>query len=442
MLKKAGYLIPLLASFALLFFSAPAHAATVTGPLNQRGAYIESDGHTAVFTDPLGYANASTTNPTGFIVGYGSVSATDGGSASWGSTINATQDIVGNQNIDSGTFSYDLNNSASGDGNYIYVGWASSGVGDGSCAPALGGSTGCSSFVLFTDTGGVWTVSPNTGPPGTAWDGISTTHAYDITSPQRYGTTTSPVTFDFSAYVGTDATSSDGYVIVVNDEATGQAQSFYGLLPSYTVGTPFTVSTTTIALETSSAYTGTVYIVSGMANYIAYGTQPVYAPTGAGANATIPFAVGTSYASRNNPLPLPPAYTGNSFSSTTCSVNFLGSFDLGDCIGYLVSPSASEMANFSSINLQNKFPFVYLYQMGTIRNALFTATGTATTSIGVSIPVNGKTWNLTFISESMIASVPYTPWLRTILDALLWFMLAELIYYQVIRSHDKVTPTT
>jgi hypothetical protein len=266
-------------------------------------------------------------------------------------------------------------------------------------------------------------------------DGDNTTHVIRITSPTLYATTTPNFEVDFDANINGLDSSIDGYNFAFSNDGTGQILNYYGLLPSYATNTPFTVASTSVNLPTDSgAWTLNVTLGSNTGGKIA-NSGAVWG--GNGVTTSTHFAVGSVYSSSLNYTTA--GYGGNTYASSSCAVNFLGTFDLPDCIGYLVTPSSSTLQDFSQIGLQNKFPFVYAYQMGAIRQALFTATGTATTSIGVSFPVNGNTWHLTFLSESMIASVPFTPWLKTLLDALLWVMLAELIYYQVLRSHNKET---
>jgi len=110
---------------------------------------------------------------------------------------------------------------------------------------------------------------------------------------------------------------------------------------------------------------------------------------------------------------------------------------IGDCDGitdfgchfkkamiWLLYPSESAIAQWYSLNesLEPRRPFVYLYEVGDLRDELFNASSTASTTIGVT--VHGYTF--TFLSPTLIASVPYANTIKIILGWLLW-LLFELM---------------
>lgn len=103
---------------------------------------------------------------------------------------------------------------------------------------------------------------------------------------------------------------------------------------------------------------------------------------------------------------------------------------------WLLYPSNASLDRFASLNFRNKFPFEYVYEVGEIRNALFASPLTASTTVGVTV----GTWELTFLSPALINAIPYTPTIKLILGWLMWILVAEYIYYRVIRVHDSQTP--
>jgi len=119
---------------------------------------------------------------------------------------------------------------------------------------------------------------------------------------------------------------------------------------------------------------------------------------------------------------------------------------IGGCIKnafvWLFYPSSDSIAQFTDINYSGKFPFVYIYQIGAIRNSLLTASSTAPTGLSVDlwrIPGHSTT-SVTLLSQSMVAAVPFSGTIYTIMGFLIWLGMAEYIYYRVIRMHDTNTP--
>jgi len=106
---------------------------------------------------------------------------------------------------------------------------------------------------------------------------------------------------------------------------------------------------------------------------------------------------------------------------------------------WLFYPSPDSIEQFKSLPeaLSGKFPFAYAFQINTLRQELVSASSTASSTIGVNVPGFGE---ITFISEDMVASVPFTGTVRTILGWILWLLAIEYVYYRVIRSHDSQTP--
>jgi len=134
--------------------------------------------------------------------------------------------------------------------------------------------------------------------------------------------------------------------------------------------------------------------------------------------------------------------------STTTQANLPGSptpidcdtFDIGcyikNALVWLFWPDQSSLAKFNSLSLENSFPFAYAYQIDDLRNELFDAAETGSSTIAVTVPNFGT---ITFLSKSMLEAVPYADLVKTILGWLLWLMGIEYIYYRILRSHDSNT---
>lgn len=141
---------------------------------------------------------------------------------------------------------------------------------------------------------------------------------------------------------------------------------------------------------------------------------------------------------------------GTSTATTTdltqgCSTTVIG-VPLGAIACFLFVPdqtTIAQIANLPSI-AATRAPFVYAFQIGAIRNAVFTASSTASTSLTVALwhlPGSMATTTITLISESEIAAVPYSGAIYDIMTFLIWLSMAEYIYYRVIRMHDTHTPS-
>lgn len=118
-----------------------------------------------------------------------------------------------------------------------------------------------------------------------------------------------------------------------------------------------------------------------------------------------------------------------------------GTFDVGcyikNAMIWLFWPDQSSLAKFNSLTLENSFPFAYAYQIDNLRDELFDASETGSSTISVTVPNFGT---ITFLSKSMLEAVPYASLVKTILGWILWLMAVEYIYYRILRSHDTNTP--
>lgn len=139
---------------------------------------------------------------------------------------------------------------------------------------------------------------------------------------------------------------------------------------------------------------------------------------------------------------------GTSTATTTdlsqgCSTTVLG-VPVGAFACFLFVPDVTTVAQIANLpqQLSGKLPFVYAFQINTIRQNVFNASGTASTSLTVSLWKLGNeaTSTLTLISASQIAAVPFAGMVKSILTFLIWLGMAEYIYYRVLRIHDTNTP--
>lgn len=279
-------------------------------------------------------------------------------------------------------------------------------------------------------------------PPGGSLDGNPNTHVISIDAPALYSiaSSTFPV---FFTILGASSSPPIGYDLTFVNQLSRATYTRSGWLSdtgfsSANYGTAFQVGTST-SLPADGTYQMTVSLWSGGLG--GPGPDPAgtvyqyFSPTQSSV-----FSVNV----QDNVQTV--IFTGpaqQTFASTSCNVNFLGTFSFQDCLGYLLTPSTasgSPLSNLKSLTLAHSAPFAYAYQIGDIRNALFDATNTASTTIGVQVPwLNHSTTTITFLSAAMINNVPYTPWIKNILAALMLFMTAEVVYYAVIRSHNSQT---
>lgn len=121
-----------------------------------------------------------------------------------------------------------------------------------------------------------------------------------------------------------------------------------------------------------------------------------------------------------------------------------GTFDIGCYIKngfvWLFYPDGDTVTKFQSLTLENSFPFSYAYEITTLRDELFNASSTATTTVSVGIHNafgRSGTTTITFLSKSMMSNIPFASTIKTILGFLLYLLAAEYIYYRLLKSHDK-----
>jgi len=272
-------------------------------------------------------------------------------------------------------------------------------------------------------------------PPAPEGDSNPASHVMRFTSPVLYATTTSPVAVSFDYNIGSTTVNGQGafgYQLYFVNLQSGYTKTVNALLTDYTDG-PHT-QTASVSLAQNGTYRLDAYLTTndGLPN-------PIVRFTSGGLSTYFGIDYNDDFTNNTQEH----AVLVNPYASSSCAIDFTGSFNFGDCLGYLIIPtsgSSSPSEGFKELTLANSFPFAYAYQIGDLRNELFNSSSTATTTIGVTVGSSTSAWHITFLSKEMIAAIPLSGYVKTVLGWLLWFMLAELIYYQVIRVHDQNTP--
>lgn len=125
--------------------------------------------------------------------------------------------------------------------------------------------------------------------------------------------------------------------------------------------------------------------------------------------------------------------------SASSSARACGLTDIGGCIYNagvsLFAPNQTSVDKFKTLTLASSSPFSYVYDLGNLYNDIFTQSTTTDITVTASNLrfVPGATSSLTFISPAMISSVPYAGKIKSILTFLVWFLLAQTVYYRVLR---------
>lgn len=265
-------------------------------------------------------------------------------------------------------------------------------------------------------------------------DGVYTTHVIDIVQPSpAYSTTTSPVTVEFDYYqASTSPAIATSYVLNFVHTLSGETKTLYdNLSTTYTSDGVYSQSTST------SLTSGTWKVQARLtvANSATPNFPSVYFNPSCTSNGPCDTSYfGIDYNDNVTTVDFGPVVS-TQYASTSCNVNFLGTFNMNDCVGYLITPSENVFLPYQSLSteLESRMPFIFAYQILDIRDALYSASSTASSTLSVSTPLG----TITFLSQTMIANVPFSPLIKTILTALLYLMMAEYVYRKVLSIHNK-----
>ena len=105
---------------------------------------------------------------------------------------------------------------------------------------------------------------------------------------------------------------------------------------------------------------------------------------------------------------------------------------LKNAFAWAFVPSSDSISQFTSLGLQQAFPFSYLYDFGSLYTQLFSNSGSM--QYAVSVPFLGHTLDL--ISASQISAVPYASTIKTLLGYLLYFYTGFFLYRLLLKAHD------
>lgn len=166
-------------------------------------------------------------------------------------------------------------------------------------------------------------------------------------SPATFEATSSPVFFELVYYLDT-VTLATEYIGVAYNYDTGSSVT----LGKYTLPSldreSFETATQTIAFTEDGSYSVNWFLVDPDNEY---GTVGVPVETTFSINATSSFFETPAIRGINNDI-----------ASTSCNINFLGTFNLGDCVTYLTVPSSNVYGLYGSIPslIGTRFPFSYI----------------------------------------------------------------------------------
>lgn len=368
--------------------------------------------------------------------------------ASMGNTFGCV--FTGNGIIDAG---HDLGFNAGGTA-WIVYGGASLGV-VGQFSPLIsspgyytvigmnGGSGSCSAhYSDYAYIGAFYWDGSSAGPPTTA----STT--INSIAPSGTIASSSPITITITGALGTTdlaSTTAAGNTVRLLSWVGGVDTSFISPSQSWTLSTDGSFTKTYQVTTDLPAGNFKIYASitsAGTYDCSAIDTGGVCVPIG-GVNVatTTYFTLNSSYFEH---------ITGTSTPTNLYTPQPCGISDLSGCfqnaLAALFYPKSSPGSTFAAISdeARGKFPFVYIYQLGAIRTSLLSASSTAPTGLTVNIwKIPGQaTSTIELISQTKVASVPFSGTIYTVLTWLIWLLMAEYIYVRVIKMHDTTTPSS
>jgi len=118
-----------------------------------------------------------------------------------------------------------------------------------------------------------------------------------------------------------------------------------------------------------------------------------------------------------------------------CVINELPYIDVQQCIVnalvFTFVPNQATVDQFGDLTLASSTPFSYLYEMQGIAQAM---TNVSATTTGISAPIMGE--NFTFLSSSMIASIPFVNVIKLLITAMLWLTGVYTVYRTVLRTFE------
>jgi len=248
--------------------------------------------------------------------------------------------------------------------------------GDYTMLGASGGSGSCLGDVLLNSTVEGTFYWNNGYTPTPNGDGDFSTHIIRITSPAAYSTTTSPIPIGFDIYAASTSPPM-GYDITFVNTLTFVSTSTSGWLvdsgfSSADYDSVFHVATST-PLSGDGTWKMTISLWTGGnggPDPDPAGTQYTYF----GHALTSWF--GLNFNDNTQRVFFPDLATFQGYASSSCAINFLGSFSLSDCMGYLFYPAPNTLLAYPSLYLtiQEKIPFSYFFSIANTWSSLAAST--------------------------------------------------------------------
>jgi len=125
--------------------------------------------------------------------------------------------------------------------------------------------------------------------------------------------------------------------------------------------------------------------------------------------------------------------TGTVVTSASCET-----FDFGchleSAISWTFGVNQATLNKFSTITLENRIPFAYLYDMGNLYNEMFDRNAE---DFEIKIDFLGN--DLILLSTTKLEEVPFQPLVRTTIGAIMIFMTAMFLYRKLLGVHNEET---
>lgn len=134
--------------------------------------------------------------------------------------------------------------------------------------------------------------------------------------------------------------------------------------------------------------------------------------------------------------------SGNTYQSASTTLATCDSLDIGCYFGnalqFVFVPDPLTIRKFENLTLASSSPFSYAYDIPRLRDELLNTS--TTTVLAWTLPFHTQastTATVSLISVAQLEAIPFLSTIRTILGWLLWVAFAELVYYQILRVHNK-----
>jgi len=246
----------------------------------------------------------------------------------------------------------------------------------------------------------------------------------------NFGTTTNSVDIDVSYYIdSSEATTTQA------DKNPTQIRFRYSKRPQTSFNA--IANPITDAISPSWGY-GTTSVSLSLDATSTYDINIQFANSGTAITGIVPFPLANVYFSVTT--------DGSGGIATTSNIEYYdaviekafeyqpcGITDIGGCINnsflYLFYPSNETLDRFASLKdeLQQRSPFVYVYQIPQFMDLMFESAQTSTLNISATTSIG----SITFLSKPQLEAIPLTATIRTIIGYLLWVMLAFMLYRRI-----------